>query len=59
MSKETPVALQISAMFFPCVTSISLDIYSQSFGNAISQCDLSGLAFGRTEDLQLVTAKTV
>lgn len=38
MSKETPVALQISAMFFPCVTSISLDIYSQSFGKAISQC---------------------
>lgn len=39
MSKETPVALQISAMFFPCVTSISLDIYSQSFGKAISHCE--------------------
>lgn len=59
MSKETPVALQISAMFFPCVTSISLDIYSQSFGKAISQCDFSSLAFSRTDDLQLVTAKTV
>lgn len=59
MRKETPLALQASAMFFPCDTSVSLDIYSQSFGKAISQCDLTSLAFSRTDDLQLVTAKTV
>lgn len=58
ISKETPLALQASAMFFPCVTSISLDMYSQSLVEGISQCNLTSLVFAWTIDSQLVTAKT-
>lgn len=58
ISKETPLALQASAMFFPCVTSISLDMYSQSLVEAISQRNLTRLVLSWTDDLQFVTAKT-